>query len=220
MVVHVTAPAPRTSLDCEQAARALLDDLTQPGCTVEYQAWVGMLPQSVTDVQPGELWDISAAMWGLSCAAVVREVEIAFQDLSDHYARFTVLLANDAAKPFALRFGRAKHNALVTVVSSNLQDDVSARPSGLPDARITTWSASSLTMDAGADPIVGGGFEVRVEGDWGWGMTINQNLVGRYTSRTITLPNTGVTQTFYLRQFDASAPPRYSPYTAVLNLVV
>ena len=220
MVVHVTAPAPRTSLDCEQAARALLDDLTQPGFGVEYQAWAGMLPQGASDVQPGELWNISASLWGVSCAVIVLEVEIDFQNLSDSYARFTLRLANDAAQPFAFHFGRAKHNALVTVVSSNLQDDVSTRPPGLPDARITAWSATMLTLDAGTDPLPGGGFEVRVEGDWGWGMAINQNLVGRFTGRSFTLPNTGVTQTFYLRQYDASTPTKYSPYTAVLNLEV
>jgi len=220
MVVHVTAPVPRTSLDCEQAARALLDDLTQAGYSVEYQAWSGMPPHGATDVQPGELWNISASMWGASFSAIVRQVEIAFQDLSDNYARFTLQLANDAAKPFAFHFGRVKHNALVTVVSSNLADNVSTRPPGLPDARITTWTATTLTLDTGTDPIAGGGFELRVEGDWGWGMTLNQNLVGRYTSRSITLPNTLVTQSFYLRQYDASTPPQYSPYTAVLNLVV
>jgi len=220
LVLHVTAPAPRTSLDCEQAARALLDDLTQAGCSAEYQAWAGMLPAGASDVQPGELWNISAAMWGVDCAAVVRDVEIDFESLSDNYARFTLRLANDAAGPIALRFGRTKHNALVTVVSSNLLDDVSARPVGLPDARITTWGTTTLTLDAGTNPITGGGFEVRVEGDWGWGMTVDQNLVGRYASRTITLPFTGVTQTFYLRQFDASTPPKYSTYSAVLNLEV
>ena len=93
-------------------------------------------------------------------------------------------------------------------------------PSGLPDARITTWSATSLTMDAGMAPVAGGGIEVRMEGDWGWGTTMSRNLVGRYTSRTITLPVAGVTQAFYLRQYDASTPPQYSPYSSVLNLVV
>jgi hypothetical protein len=220
MVAHVTWPPPRTSLDCEQAARALLDDLTQPGYSGEYQAWVGALPQSASDVQPGEEWNISAASFGLSCAVVVREVEIEFQNLSDEYAVFTLKAANDAAQPFAIRFVRTKHNALITVVSSNLQDNVAARPAGLPDARITTWGATALTMDAGTAPVAGGGIEVRVEGDWGWGTTTSRNLVGRYTSQTITLPIAGVTQAFYLRQYDASTPPQYSPYSTVLNLVV
>ena len=86
MVAHVTWPPPRTSLDCEQAARALLDDLTQAGYSGEYQAWVGSLPQGASDVQPGEQWNISAPSFGLSCAVIVREVEIGFQNLSDEYA--------------------------------------------------------------------------------------------------------------------------------------
>lgn len=220
MVVHVTEPAPRTSLDCEQAARALLDDLTQPGYSGEYQTWIASLPQGGSDVQPGEQWNISAPSFGLNCAVLVREVEIAFQNLSDQYAVFTLKFANDAAQPFAFRFSRTKHNALLTVVSSNLQDNVSARPAGLPDARITAWGTTSLTLDAGTPPVAGGGIEVRVEGDWGWGMTMNQNLIGRYTSQTITLPFTGVTQAFYIRQYDASTPPRYSTYSTVLNLEV
>jgi hypothetical protein len=72
MVVHVTSPAPRTSLDCEQAARALLDDWTQAACSGEYQSWPGSLPQGASDVQPGELWNISAASWGVSCSVIVR----------------------------------------------------------------------------------------------------------------------------------------------------
>ncbi len=97
-------PAPRTSLDCEQAARALLDDLTQPGYSGEYQTWIGSLPQGGSDVQPGEQWNISAPSFGLSCAVIVREVEIGFQNLSDQYALFTLKFANDAAQPFAIRF--------------------------------------------------------------------------------------------------------------------
>ena len=220
MVAHVAWPPPRTSLDCEQAARALLDDLTQAGCSGEYQAWVGSLPQGARDVQPGEQWTISAPSFGLSGTVVVREVEIGFQNLSDQYAIFTLKLANDAAQPFTMHFVRAKHNALITVVSSKLLDNVSARPAGLPDARITTWGASTLTLDAGTAPAPGGGIEVRVEGDWGWGTAMSRNLVGRYTGQTITLPNTGVTQAFYLRQYDASTPPQYSAYSTVLNLEV
>jgi hypothetical protein len=220
MVVHVTSPAPRTSLDCEQAARALLDDLTQSSCSGQYQVWIGSLPQGARDVQPGEQWSISAFAWDLNCTVIVREVEIEFKDLSDNFALFKLQFANDAAKPSALRFDRARRNALITVVSSDLQDNVSTRPSGLPDARITTWGATTLTLDAGLAPVLGGGIEVRVEGDWGWGMQMDQNLIGRFLSQSFTLPNTGVTQTFYLRQFDASTPAQYSPYSTVLNLEV
>ncbi len=112
MVAHVTWPPPRTSLDCEQAARALLDDLTQAGYSGEYQSWVGSLPQGASDVQPGEQWNISAPSFGLNCTVIVREVEIGFQNLSDEYAEFTLKVANDAAQPFTMHFVRTKHNAL------------------------------------------------------------------------------------------------------------
>ena len=135
----------------------------------EYQCWAGALPLGASDVQPGEQWNITAASWGLSFPAIVRQVEIAFPNLSDEYAQFHLRFANDAAQPFTIHSVRSQHNALLTVVSSNLQDNVSTRPAGLPDARITTWSATAMTLDVGTAPLPGGGIEVRVEGDWGWG---------------------------------------------------
>ncbi|HEX9198338.1 MAG TPA: hypothetical protein VF865_02175 [Acidobacteriaceae bacterium] len=218
MVVHVGSPVPRTSLDCEQAARALLDDLTKTRYSGEYQGWIGSLPGGANDVQPGEQWNISATALGVTCPVLVRDVEIDFQDLTDAHAQFKVRFANDAAEPFALHFGRAKRNALISVVSSDQQEDISGRPSALPDARVAAWGATTLNIDAGTDPLPGGGFEVRVEGDWGWGMAVDRNLVGRFMSRNFTLPKTTAAQEFYLRQFDGSAPARYSPYASVLHL--
>ena len=219
MVAHVTWPPPRTSLDCEQAARALLDDLSQPGYSGEYQAWVGSLPQGASDVQPGEEWNISAPSFGLCCAVIVREVEIEFQNLSDQYAVFTLKVANDAALPLALRFVRTKHNVLLEVVSSNLPDNVAARPTGLPDARITTWGTAALTMDAGVAPVAGGGIEVRVEGDWGWGTTTSRNLVGRFPARRLRSElgsDPSVLSQTVRRKHSAAV----FPYSSVLNLVV
>ena len=223
MVAHVAMPAPRTSLDCEQAARALLDDLTQAGLTAEYTAWASGIPIGTgsgptDDVQPGEVWTILAAQWGIAGTVIVREVELTFAGLSDTLASYAIRMANEAAETIAFKFNKSKHNGLITVVTSALTDNVATRPPGLPDARIATWGTTTLSMDMGTAPITGGGFEVRVEGDWGWGMTLNQNLVGRYTSQTFTLPNTGVAQSFYLRQYDASTPPQYSPYTTVISV--
>jgi hypothetical protein len=220
MVIRVSAPAPRTSLDCEQAARALLDDMTQPGYSGEYECLAEQLPQGASDVHPGEEWRISAASWGVDCTAIVREVEIEFQHLADSHAAFKLHFANDAVEPSTVRFSRAKHDALLTVVSSALGEDVSARPAGLADARMSNWTASTITVDAGVAPVAGGGIEVRVEGDWGWGTGMDKNLVGRFTTQSFSLPFTGVTQAFYLRQYDASTPPRYSTYSTVLKMEV
>ena len=54
--------------------------------------------------------------------------------------------------------------------------------------------------------------------DAGWGPNNDQNLAGRFTSQTFTLPRLGKTQDYYLRQFDGSTPPKYSRYSAALHV--
>ena len=221
MVVHVTSPAPRTSLDCEQAARALLDDLTQAGYGGEYQSWVGSLPAGASDVQPGEQWNITVSSFGLSCPVVVREVEIGFQNLSDEYAQFKLQFANDAAQPITIRF--VSNQAQCAAHGGVQQPAGQCVGASGRAARCAHHRLERDNDDAGCGH--GSACLVAVskcasEGDWGWGMSTDRNLVGRYTSQTFTLPNTGMTQTLYLRQYDGSTPPQYSPYSSVLNLEV
>jgi hypothetical protein len=54
--------------------------------------------------------------------------------------------------------------------------------------------------------------------DAGWGPNNDQNLAGRFTTQTFTLPRLGKTQDYYLRQFDASDPPRYSRCSTALHV--
>jgi hypothetical protein len=63
----------------------------------------------------------------------------------------------------------------------------------------------------------GGGFEVR-RSDTGWGMESDRSLVGRFTTQTFTLPRLSNSQTYYLRQYDASAPAKYSRYSTALHI--
>ncbi len=54
--------------------------------------------------------------------------------------------------------------------------------------------------------------------DAGWGPYNDQNLAGRFTTQTFTLPRLSKVQNYFLRQFDSSAPPRYSRYSAALHI--
>jgi hypothetical protein len=55
--------------------------------------------------------------------------------------------------------------------------------------------------------------------DFGWGPFNDQNLAGRFTTQTFSLPRLAKVQTYYLRQFDGSIPPpRYSRYSASLHI--
>ncbi len=63
----------------------------------------------------------------------------------------------------------------------------------------------------------GGGFEVRWS-DAGWGQYNEKNLAGRFTTQTFTLPRLAKVQNYFLRQFDASTPPKYSRFSAALHI--
>ena len=54
--------------------------------------------------------------------------------------------------------------------------------------------------------------------DSGWGQFNDQNLAGRFTTQTFTLPRLSKVQDYFLRQFDASVPPRYSRASAALHI--
>ena len=53
----------------------------------------------------------------------------------------------------------------------------------LQQLAVTSATASALQIDAGLDPPVGGGFEVRLR-DWDFGPGVDQNLVLRSPVRT------------------------------------
>ena len=50
-VRHVLLPPPRTSVDCEYAALALLDDATEQCWSGEYQTWSAFLPEGAQDIK-------------------------------------------------------------------------------------------------------------------------------------------------------------------------
>jgi hypothetical protein len=87
----------------------------------------------------------------------------------------------------------------------------------LTAAEITLATSTSVTLDAGVAPVPGGGIEVRWS-DFGWGQENDRNLAGRFSTQTFSLTRLSAVQSYFLRQFGASTPPRYSRYTTALHL--
>jgi hypothetical protein len=54
--------------------------------------------------------------------------------------------------------------------------------------------------------------------DEGWGVGYNGNLVGRFTSSSFTLTRYARAQTYFLRSYDGSVPPKYSRYSTALHV--
>lgn len=52
----------------------------------------------------------------------------------------------------------------------------------------------------------------------GWGSANDRNLLGRFGSKTFTLPRLARTQNYFLRLYDSSSPARYSRYAAALHV--
>jgi hypothetical protein len=59
--------------------------------------------------------------------------------------------------------------------------------------------------------------EVRYS-DEGWGVGYNGNLVGRFTNSSFTLTRYARSQTYFLKSYDGSGPPKYSRYSAALHV--
>jgi hypothetical protein len=75
----------------------------------------------------------------------------------------------------------------------------------------------STNASAGIYAMLTVGAEVRWS-DAGWGPGNDRNLVGRFTAQTFTIPRLSRVQNCYVRQYDASVPPKYSRCTAALHL--
>jgi hypothetical protein len=216
-VVRVITPAPRTAVDAENAALALLDDSTQPAWIGEYEVWSDFLPGGATsDVFPGDAIVVDVPSRAASFNAIVREVGIEMADPSGERAIYKIAFANDAADAPGINTDESglREPLDITATTSTAGTTFIA---DLPAAEVTTVTSTTVTIDAGVSAPSGGGFEVR-RSDTGWGQESDRNLVGRFTTQSFTVTRLTRIVDFYLRQFDNSSPPKYSRYSTVLHI--
>jgi hypothetical protein len=216
-VLHIKAPQARTAADCENAALAIMDDSISPSWAGEYDAWSDFLPGNAADIFPGDALNLNIPSRAATFQAVVREVDIEVKDFAGDHSIYKITFANDAAKSLSFEFDSAKISAPLDVASVSDTQVGAVYLSSLTAAEITQTSSTTVTIDAGVAPPIGGGFEVRWT-DAGWGQNNDRNLAGRFSSQTFTLPRLSRVQNYFLRQYDASTPPKYSRYTAALHL--
>jgi hypothetical protein len=206
----VTRPEPRSSLDCENAATALLDLATNRGAAWKgkYTAW-GMEAQG--DVWPGDVLAIASTSANLNANLVVRTVEIELLCGSPGLVKYVVSFANDWA------------DALAITTSISVPADVwlpqepeSAPPlANLGALAISSITGAAITVDAVTVPPAGGGFEVRRR-DWAFGPGTNSDLVLRSPVNNFTIPREAAVEQYYIRMYDASTPPNYSRFSSAV----
>jgi hypothetical protein len=217
LVREVKTPSPRTSADCENAALALLADGDGTAWSGEYATWSDFLPGNGQDVFPGDAVDVSVASRGAAFQAIVRLVAIEIKDLKEEHSVYSIQFADDASAPLGFEFQTGTVVLPLSLTAMMAAQVGSMFLADLTAAEITLATSTSATIDAGVAPVSGGGIEVRWT-DLGWGPDNDRNLAGRFSTQIFTVTRPGKTQSYFLRQFDASTPPKYSRYTTALHL--
>jgi hypothetical protein len=145
-------------------------------------------------------------------------VSIDVVDPADDRGMYDIEFANDAAAQPAMQ----ETTGATTVPLQDMPVALSTGQVGayylanLTDAQITQVTSTTVQVDVGVAP-GSGGIEVRAH-DFGWGVSNDRNLLGRFTTQTFTLPRLARTQNYFLRLYDGSFPPRYSRYSAALHV--
>lgn len=219
IVRAIQSPSARTQSDCENAALALLDDMGSAGWAGTYQTWSDFLPGSAPDIFPGDVLRVNVESRDADFEAIVRGVEIDYRDPANDRGVYTIQFANEAAAGISVETeASAAAVPLQDVPIQLATTQVGAYYlENLVNAQVTQVTSTTVQIDAGL--AIGGaiGIEVRTR-DIGWGAASDRSLLGRFSSRTFTLPRLGRTQTYFLRLYDGSSPIRYSRYAAVLHV--
>lgn len=215
-VREIGMPVPRTSADCETAALALLEDAGQ-GWTGEYQVWSQFLPGGAADIFPGDGLAVNVPSRMATFTGIVREMDIAIADIAGENSRYTLRFvdAGDPSLDFAFITALVKQTQVLKPIDVTQVGNVYL--ADLVDPEVTNVTSTTVTIDAGLTPVAGGGIEVRYS-DVGWGVDNNRNLVGRFANSSFTLTRYARAQTYFLRSYDGSGPPKYSRYSAALHV--
>jgi hypothetical protein len=209
---NVSKPEARSSVDCENAARAVLSFATSRAAAAA-GSYVAINPAS--DVWPGDVLAITSA--GQTMNVIVRQVEISDGMAFPEELTYKMAFANDWAEGLGLTLSETiAANALLpqTALSSTVLPGSNVL-ANLQQLQVVSATGTALQVDAGTAPPAGGGFEVRRrDGDFGPG--VDQDLVLRSPVRNFSIPREAQVEHYYVRMYDGSTPPLYSRFSSAV----
>jgi hypothetical protein len=209
----VTAPAARSSVDCESAAQAVLAFATSRDAALS--GTYSML-NPAADIWPGDVLAVTSA--GVTTSLLVRSVIVKDGGAAPEVLDYKLGFANDWAAEWAAGIGlklseEIAADAYLPQTASAGTGEVLAN---LQQLAVTGLTSTALQVDAGTAPPAGGGFEVRLT-DWHFGPQVDAaDLVLRSPVRSFSIPLSSQVQRFYVREYDASTPPLYSRFSSAL----
>lgn len=219
----VTEPAARSSLDCRNAAKALVTAAASVSA-----AWSGRYRTSnvalaqgtakIADVWPGDALVLNAPSLPVSGAAttgglmnaqvVVRQVSLSYTASVPDLVAYDIDFSNDWANDLSIKTsGSVPADAwLPAAVSPTYLANLSA-------LAIVAISRTAVSVQANVTPPAGGGFEVRRR-DFAFQPGQDADLVLRSSVPNFDIPRAAQAERFYVRMYDGAVPPNYSEFSA------
>jgi hypothetical protein len=215
----VTEPAGRSSLDCRNAATALVTAASSVSA-----AWSGTYKTtnvalnsgSGGDVWPGDALLLAAPSFpaagagGLDAQVIVRTVTLQYGASQPDLVQYAIAFSNDWANDLAIKTSRKVpvDAWLPAAISPTYLENLTA-------LTVTGISATAVSVQTNVAPPTGGGFEVRRR-DLAFQPGQDVDLVIRSAVPAFDIPRATETDRFYIRMYDGATPPNYSEFSAAL----
>lgn len=203
-------PQARCSADCENAAAALLSVSVSADAAL-HGSCVVVQPQE--DIWPGDALQLVSAEGEKQL--FVRTVRIVGEATQPEALRYEIAFANEWAEGLTWKTSAAPAGESAGI-SPMTADTYVENLSAMQVLRIDN---NTIQLDAGIDAPAGGGFEVRRR-DAGFGSSVDEDLVLRSTTRSISIPRVSHVESYAVRMYDGSTPRRYSRFSSVIAVNV
>lgn len=216
IVMHDLTPLPRTSMECELAAKALLVDRTQQQYNGSYMVddWFWNPFSSESYPITGRYLPVNSPRRNITNQNfLVRRIITQVKEIMQEKLQFSIEFGQDLYLSKFMRQFVTPSKPLL------LPRDAATRPipqafnavgttylANLADAQIVAVSGGDVTIDLGAPPVTG--CEIR-RVDTGWGRN-DQNRIALTGLQSFTLSRSAVDQLFYLRQLNEGVFSRVS----------
>ena len=211
----VLQPIARSSMDCENAAQAILAFATSRTAAI---SGTYALANPIVDIWPGDVLAVTSD--GVTSSFLLRSVAAKDTNSLPELIRYDLRFANDWAADWTDGIGLKLSidiaaDALLPQTATSGPAQVLAN---LQQLSVTSLTETALSLDMGTDPPTGGGFEVRRK-DWEFGAGIDAgDLVLRSSVRAFSIPRAAQIEDFFVRQYDTSTPPLYSRFSSAVFL--
>ena len=207
----VTAPEAWSSVDCDNAAAALLNIAASSSAALRgtYKAYGA---QDVADIWPGDALMIGPMADGSTAGVIVRDVQIELLAGEPENPLYTVSFANDWAESLGIKLSST---IPADAVIPQQPTAIAGALESLSGLSVTSVTNTAIVVATNAVAPVNGGFEVRRR-DNTFGPGMDSDLVLRSATANISIPRIAAVEQYYVRMYDGAVPPNYSMFSAAV----